>query len=841
MRDVQGRDSPCYVPPPFSQAGKAAIVVLWCIHAARTVAMLTPASHGLAGGFGSGSLSFSHDGSLLALAGRDDRGRPLITVLDVRAPQAAALASAVAFDAAAASATGSHASSGASFPPVIVDSGVPLVARQVSDFHIFRLRFSPYALDQLVSVGRENVRLWRISRAHLPGVSVSLGEFARGVVFTDVAFEPTAAAVEARAASSGVDATGAEADGAEEAAGDLPGCLLVVSSAGTMIRVRYATRALQGVHRLHEGAIVSVAVNDGFCVTASLDGFVRVWPLDFSDFYLEAAHEGGATSAAISPNGLMVAVGTAAVHAACAFAVADETPTGGLLEDTARAAAAAAARRRDGGGSAPFVPGTNPAHTRATPPGARPLTRPGTPAGTAAPMATVGLVDVVTQEYRAVQRGHAAAITALTCRPVPPLLRAPESMVLESRGGSAPDKVAAAARNLLSFSHASRALWAEVLPFVPREVCTAAADGTISVWVFKTVAQQLAAPVGRGSGGGGGGFTSPRTPRRAPPPSPMSSPRKRAAAQQMPAIPLAYGSGGLWEPEFEFSAAGDRCTSLAYRPLFDASATPALLQAMGAFDGVSVTGAPSMAASAATLDSSLLSPRSQPATQQRQASLQSLVDSCHILASGFSSGSIRIFHVPSSVLLHDLRRCGRGMQRREGHSLKAQPSAHPSLPCSHRAGVAAIAYVPDCSSLLSAGCDGRLIMWDCARSYAAVRAFVADVPRNAVLSGATLAVAGDCSAVAVSFGEVLGIAPVTAVGYGSSARARPAPPLLPVPGSARAGEGRSGGVLGRLLAPPAASDGLEGGSSSEDDASRVEIVAGGGNTSLGRVYVLSPT
>lgn len=127
-------------------------------------------------------------------------------------------------------------------------------------------------------------------------------------------------------------------------------------------------------------------------------------------------------------------------------------------------------------------------------------------------------------------------------------------------------------------------------------------------------------------------------------------------------------------------------------------------------------------------------------------------------------------------------------------------------------------------------------MWDCARAYAAVRVFVADVPRGAVLSGATLAVAGDCSAAAVSFGEVLGIAPITAVAYGS--RPKPAP-LLPVSGGKPAlSGGKGGGVLGRLLAPPVpASDASEG----SDCEGEGLPDAGGLGTSPGRVYVLSPS
>ena len=37
-----------------------------------------------------------------------------------------------------------------------------ILARQLSDFDITRLKFSPFDKRQLVSCGRENVRFWRI-------------------------------------------------------------------------------------------------------------------------------------------------------------------------------------------------------------------------------------------------------------------------------------------------------------------------------------------------------------------------------------------------------------------------------------------------------------------------------------------------------------------------------------------------------------------------------------------------------------------------------------------------------------------------------------------------------
>lgn len=51
--------------------------------------------------------------------------------------------------------------------------------------------------------------------------------------------------------------------------------------------------------------------NEGFCVTASADRHLRVWPLDFSDFFLEAQHESAVTAVDVSADGLRVLSGTA--------------------------------------------------------------------------------------------------------------------------------------------------------------------------------------------------------------------------------------------------------------------------------------------------------------------------------------------------------------------------------------------------------------------------------------------------------------------------------------------------------------------------------------------------
>lgn len=53
------------------------------------------------------------------------------------------------------------------------------------------------------------------------------------------------------------------------------------------LQVNYGRRALERIYQLHTGAINQLILHEGFCVTASDDCFLRIWPLDFSDFLLE--------------------------------------------------------------------------------------------------------------------------------------------------------------------------------------------------------------------------------------------------------------------------------------------------------------------------------------------------------------------------------------------------------------------------------------------------------------------------------------------------------------------------------------------------------------------------
>ena len=171
--------------------------------------------------------------------------------------------------------------------------GARIVARQISEFNILTIKFSPTEPDRLVSCGKENIRFWRIKNQHLPGGAVVLHHHARDTVFTVFDYD-----------------FGKSDQPRLAARDDVVKRVLVGSKHGFIYQVNYDTRELQSVFKIHDLSICSIAVSAGFCVTGSQDQYLRVWPLDFSEFFLEAQQESIIISLDISLDGLRVVCGT---------------------------------------------------------------------------------------------------------------------------------------------------------------------------------------------------------------------------------------------------------------------------------------------------------------------------------------------------------------------------------------------------------------------------------------------------------------------------------------------------------------------------------------------------
>jgi WD40 repeat protein len=127
-----------------------------------------------------------------------------------------------------------------------------------------------------------------------------LNQHARNTVFTSLDFEHGAKAA-------AIPQPNAPADSRENEALKR---VYVATKSGLVFQVNYATETLEATYKTNDASIYSIAVNEAFCVTGSEDQFLRVWPLDFSEFIMEAKHEGTVCSVDISADGLRVVCGT---------------------------------------------------------------------------------------------------------------------------------------------------------------------------------------------------------------------------------------------------------------------------------------------------------------------------------------------------------------------------------------------------------------------------------------------------------------------------------------------------------------------------------------------------
>lgn len=207
-------------------------------------------------------VAFSADGKYLACAGKDSHNKELLVVWDI---------------------TRVGAPGGGK---------AEVVAKQTSDFNILALKFSPCDSSRLASCGKENIRFWRIKdNGSIRGSAVVLNHHARNSVFTCLDFESGLASVDPK-----------ENESVKR--------LFVGSKHGMVFQVNYHTESLEATYQTNDGAIYSISVNEAFCVTGSADSYLRVWPLDFSEFFMEAKHEGTVGAVEISPDGLKVVCGT---------------------------------------------------------------------------------------------------------------------------------------------------------------------------------------------------------------------------------------------------------------------------------------------------------------------------------------------------------------------------------------------------------------------------------------------------------------------------------------------------------------------------------------------------
>uniref|UniRef100_A0A3B4ZWV6 WD repeat domain 90 n=1 Tax=Stegastes partitus TaxID=144197 RepID=A0A3B4ZWV6_9TELE len=246
-----------------AQTGNNSVVRVWNYHKGNCLAMFRIHAHSL-------SCLFSHGGGILCGVGKDSHNKTMVVVWNTL--------------------------------NVSKRGEVTVLAKAHTDVDIHTMKVTFFD-DTMVSCGRDNIRLWRVRNGMLRSCPVNLGEY-HSMDFTDVAFE--------------------EGSSSDQHLDDRT---FVSSRSGHIFEIDYSRVVIRNVRRLLPAqqqhaehrekwtfntpgiAINSISVSSSFCATGSEDGFLRLWPHDFSAVFLEA-HEGPVSVVSASFDSLQVLAAT---------------------------------------------------------------------------------------------------------------------------------------------------------------------------------------------------------------------------------------------------------------------------------------------------------------------------------------------------------------------------------------------------------------------------------------------------------------------------------------------------------------------------------------------------
>jgi len=228
------------------QESKNAIIRVWSANAQKCIKMLTTPYEKIT------SMSVSKDNRLLCTVGLESYNKEMIILWDIS----------------------------------FVDD-IRVFVRQSSHFNVKGIKFSPFEQNILVSCGKENIKFWRIkNNDHLGGKAVVLHQYARSNNFLCLDFDNPFIGEACK------------------------GRVFVGSDGGCVFQISCNSMELEAIYKIQDSPILAISVNDAYCATGSQDGFLRVWPIDFSEFILEAKHDSGVCAVDISFDALEIVCGT---------------------------------------------------------------------------------------------------------------------------------------------------------------------------------------------------------------------------------------------------------------------------------------------------------------------------------------------------------------------------------------------------------------------------------------------------------------------------------------------------------------------------------------------------
>jgi WD repeat-containing protein 90 len=252
------------------QSGPFACVRLWDINTTKCVAMFRQHEHSLS------ILEWSSCGAYLCGVGKDKQGKTMLVVWNVCAGNE------------------NHVSTHRT-----MRTSTRLVAKAHTDASITRAMFVHYDSTRLITCGRNNIRVWRLKDEQLRACSVNLAPYLRTITMSS-------------SSNSNVGKT--ERENALEFSDMCPGVkyndslVYACTRNGQIFEINVGkveiarVRSIEPLMRVgggeannSSGAIClnSLTVSDAYCATGSADGYLRLWPLDFTQVCVEAEHDSG--------------------------------------------------------------------------------------------------------------------------------------------------------------------------------------------------------------------------------------------------------------------------------------------------------------------------------------------------------------------------------------------------------------------------------------------------------------------------------------------------------------------------------------------------------------------
>ena len=130
------------------------------------------------------------------------------------------------------------------------------LSQQLSDFDIKVIKF--YEETKLISCGKDSIRIWTYKDDHLSGSNISIpSKDQHG--FSDLEITPKTA--------------------------------YVCSTKGSIFIISLLTREVEATFYIHRGPITRVRILEDIVMTSSEDTYLRLWPLDFHEVYMEVQHK----------------------------------------------------------------------------------------------------------------------------------------------------------------------------------------------------------------------------------------------------------------------------------------------------------------------------------------------------------------------------------------------------------------------------------------------------------------------------------------------------------------------------------------------------------------------